>query len=333
MDQMTQTLKEREIGEFNIYKKPKRERWLQLRGTCITSTEIGSAANMPKYGMSRFSIYHSKRGTLPDQFIPTERTEMGKFVENGIAKYAGIKLGARVLRLADFMIRGCLGASFDYEIVDAKHELDGWLVEVKNVDQWIFRDQWGKDDFGHPAPPEHITCQVQAQLEVARRPGCVLAVAVGGNDLKLVKIARDEHFGAGLSQVAFNLWRDIIIGKEPEPIDVDAKNVPLVYMDVDPKRVLDARKNRALSRQIQDWYDLKAESEKVESKMNTLKAHVLIEIGDAKKVQVMGGLELDSGVNKDGKDITITQAMADELVGTVKKGRKGYRRFNVKKRK
>ena len=325
---MTQ-LRERDPGAFQVYKKPKRERWLELRKTCITSTEVGPAAGMSKYGMTRFSIYHSKRGTLPDQFVPNERSDMGKFLENGIAKYAAKKIDARALRLADFMIRGCLGASFDYEIADEKHELDGWLMEVKNVDQWIFRDTWDKDNFGNAIPPDHITCQVQAQLEVAGRPGCVLAVAVGNNTLQLIKIARDHTFGQGLSEIARNLWGDIVAGKEPSPIDVDASNVPLVYNEADEKKTLDARKDPILSHKLATWCELKGQMEALKSRQNAIKAEVLVEIGDTKSVKGMDGYTLDAGVNKDGKDTVITQ----DMVGDIKPGRKGYRRFNIKKKK
>ena len=321
-------LESREEGKLHVYKKPKRERWLELRNTCITSTEVGSAAGMSKYGMTRWSIYHTKRGTLPDQFKPNDRSEMGKFLENGIARFAAQKMGVRVLRLPDFMIRGSLGASFDYEIHKPDTALDGWLVECKNVDQWIFRDQWAADDHGNPIPPDHITCQIQAQLETARRPGCVLAAAVGGNDLKLIKIARDKAFGESLSSVASNLWADICIGKEPDPVAVDADNVPLVYSDVDDENTIDARNDATLSHKIASWYALKAKGEGVKAEQNELKAQILLEIVDARRVVCMDGYTLDAGFTKDGKDSVITQ----DMVGDVKKGRKGFRRFGVKQK-
>ena len=47
--------------ELRVFKRPKRERWLELRRQCVTSTEMAPVAGIPKYGNTRYSIYHQRR--------------------------------------------------------------------------------------------------------------------------------------------------------------------------------------------------------------------------------------------------------------------------------
>lgn len=315
--------------EFQIWKSPKRERWLELRKQFITSTEIAPVSGITKYGNTRFSIYHAKRGTLEDSFVPNVRSELGKHFEHGISKAAADELGARVVRLADFMGRGRLGASFDYEVSEEGHEFDQWLVECKNVDGLIFRDQWDKDEHGRIVPPEHIILQTQAQLEVSGRPGSFLAVAVGGSDFKLLKIARDHEMGAALRKIANDFWFEIAMGNEPEVIAEDAKNAIRLYKYADPDHVWDATEDAELSFKIATYQGLKLRAKEAEAEADALKAQVLVEIKEASKVFCMDGYTLDAGITKAslGKEITL------DMVGDRIGARKEFRRFTVRKKK
>jgi predicted phage-related endonuclease len=321
-------------GEYKEWIAPKRARWLELREDCITSTEIAPVAGISKYGNNRFSIYHTKRGELEDSFVPNQRSEIGLDIENAIAKMTARKLGVHVMRYADFANRDKLGASFDYEI---DHRIDDegdpeyheWLVEIKNVDYWIFSDQWGKDSQGRYTPPEHIILQTQAQLEVSRRPGCLLSVLVGGNDLKLIPIARDVEFGAALRKIANEFWVDIEEGNEPEVIAEDAKNALALYSYADPSHVLDATEDDVLSHKIASYKELKEKAKAIEAEANALKAQVVVEIGDASKIFCMDGYTLDAGITKGNPGREITQEQVGDIVGA----RKEFRRFTVRIKK
>lgn len=320
-------------GFYQEWKRPKRERWLKIRNDFITSTEIAPVSGISKYGNTRFSIYHTKRGDLADSFVANQRSEVGQEVESAIARLVANRLGVHVLRYADFAARDCLGASFDYEV---EHRIDDagdpeiheWLVEIKNVDYMIFRDQWGKDDYGNHIPPEHIILQTQAQLEVSRRPGTILAALVGGNDLKIVKIARDAEFGAALRKIANEFWDDIKNGVVPEVVAEDAANAARLYSYADPSQVLDATGDDELSHKIASYKTLKEKAKSVTGEANTIKAQILVEIGDVSKVFGMDGYTLDAGVTKAsiGKEITL------EMVGEVIGARKEFRRFTVRKK-
>lgn len=315
--------------ELKIYKRPQRARWLELRTKCVSSTEMAPIAGMPKYGMTRFSIYHMKRGTLEDDFEGNDRTEVGQMLENGIAKITASRIGARVVRLADYYVSGTMGSSFDYEVDDLKHELHDWLVEIKNVDYMIFRDQWGEDENGNPEPPEHIAIQVQHELEVSERPGAILAVLVGGNDLKLIRIARDETFGASLRIIANKFWRDVQEGNEPEVEADDAQHVAKLFSDVDPDHHHDATTDYELTKMLGDYKTLGGQIDELKAQRNTIKARVLQDIGDASKVFGGDGYTLDAGYTKGSDPKIIDESMLGEEFG----GRKGFRRFTVRRKK
>lgn len=314
-------------GDLKVYKAPKRERWLQLRKECVTSTEMAPVSGIPKYGKTRWSIYHEKLGELEDTFDPTERTEVGSILEQSIAKLVGERLGCRVLRLRDFMMRGKLGASFDYHVVDPNSEYDGWLVEIKNVDRMIYREDWSEDVHKRPIAPDHISVQVQTQLEVARRPGTILAALVGGNDLKLGFIARDVEMGAALRSIATQFWVDIDEGNVPEVVPDDAANVPLVYATADPDNQITADPD--LCDDLREYKKLGEEMDELKARRNTLKARVLEQIGDASKVYGSDGYTLDAGVTAGSTGKEITEDMVGQTIGA----RKSFRRFTVRVRK
>lgn len=316
-------------SDLQVWKAPKRDRWLALRNECITSTEMAPVAGIPKYGNTRFSIYHVKRGELEDAFVPSERSDIGLDIEHAIAKMTKRKIDARVLKLADFMRRESLGASFDYQVVEPEHELNQWLVEIKNVDYLIFKDQWEKDSEGRFVPPEHITVQVQAQLEVSRRPGCLLSVLVGGNDLHLIKIARDAEFGAALRQIANEFWADIEAGNVPDVVADDAANAARLYSFADPSKIIDASQDFELSHQIASYKALKEKAKSVEAEAATIKAQVLVSINDVAKVFGSDGYTLDAGITK----ATAGKIVTPDMVGTILGARKEFRRFTVRKNK
>jgi len=320
-------------GIYQEWIRPKRERWLKIRNDFITSTEIAPVSGISKYGNTRFSIYHTKRGELEDSFVANQRSEVGEEVESAIARLVAKKLGVHVLRYADFAARDCLGASFDYEIDhriddEGDPELHEWLVEIKNVDYMIFRDQWDKDEHRNVIPPEHITIQTQAQLEVSRRPGTILAALVGGNDLKIVKIARDAEFGAALRKIANEFWDDIKNGVVPEVVAEDAANAARLYSYADPSQVLDATGDDELSHKIASYKNLKEKEKSVKAEANTIKAQILVEIGEVSKVFGMDGYTLDAGVTKESLGKEITLEMVGERIGA----RKEFRRFTVRKK-
>lgn len=314
------------MTEPTIYKRPKRERWLELRKAVTTSTEMAPVAGIPKYGNTKFSIWHEKSGLHESTFDGNERTEIGQAIENAIAKLAGERIGARVIRLPDFYVDGTMGSSFDYEVDDESSEWHGWLVECKNVDGMIFRDQWEKVGQTYE-PPEHITIQTQHQLEVSKRPGTIIAVLVGGSKLELIFLHRDEAFGQNLRVISDAFWDTVADGIRPDPIAEDADVIPDIYSRGGGD-IYDATEDEAMSAEIEAYFVAKKTAKQYENRAKEIKANLLLSIGDASKVFAQG-YTIDAGETKENPGKEITQ----EDVGTIVGKRAGFRRFTVKQRR
>lgn len=312
-----------EDTDLTIHRAPKRERWLALRRGVISSTQMAAIAGIHKYGQTRWSIYQEKVGAMEDPFVETERTEVGRFLERSIAQLVAERINARVLRLPDFLVRGKMGASFDYVVADESHERHGWLVEIKNVDRLIYKDQWIDG-----VAPEHIQIQVQSQLEVSRREGCILATLVGGNELILTEIARDRVFGAALRQIADQFWADVEARVEPDVTADDAEALMRFYT-VSGESVLDASHNADLTDQAMRYFELGNEIKIREEERQRIKAGLVQEAQDRAKIVCAAGYTVDLGWTKASEGTLITPDMVGQTIG----GRAGYRRFVVRKKK
>jgi len=309
------------------YKRPNRDRWLELRKTCVPSTELAPICGIPTYGNTRFGLWHQHAGLSEDTFEGNERTDAGLALEPAIAKLVAKRIDARVMRLPHFFVRGSMGCSCDYEITDG--DLAEWLCEIKNVDGFVFRDDWTEDDEGRVVAPEHIEIQVQGELEVTRRPGCLLAALVGGNSLKFVKIWRKPEFGASLRTIADQFLRAVKEGVRPDPTGDDASLVAQLYTDVDPDHTWDATSDEQMSFALAEYHAIGSRIKADEERRGEIKANMLLEIGDASKVFGMDGYRLDAGYTKGKAPSQITEDMVGQEIG----GRRGFRRFVVRRPK
>lgn len=315
-----------ELPESRTWTNPKRLRWLELRKKCLTTTEMCGVVGLPKYGMTKFKIYHLKRDLLEDDFIATHRVKAGLFLEPAIARWASEELGLRLLRHKDFQIRGCMGASYDYKVTfDPLAGMDvgdyyNWLVEFKNVDGIIYRQQWGENG---DEIPHQIEVQIQSQLYVSQRPGCILAVLVGGNDLKFFYLHRDDAFGESLADIAAIFWAQIQAEIVPPHDAEDLGVITRLYRYSDPESTLDATEDLELARTLSLYDENRSMVKHGQEEMKRIKGEVLLRIGDKSRVFAADGWNLNSGHTKDNAGKVVTQ----EMVGTTIGARKGHRQF------
>jgi len=308
------------LPECKTWIRPKRLAWLNLRKTCLTSTEMCGVAGLPKYGMTRFKIYHLKKNLVEDDFVRTDRVKAGTYLEQAVAKWASEELGMNLKRHADFQIRGHMGASYDYKINSDGGKYSHWLVEFKNVDGIIFKQQWGADG---DEIPHQIEIQIQSQLYVSQRPGCILAVLVGGNNLRFFFIERDEGFCRALAEIADLFWDQIQAGIVPENIAEDVDVITQLYRYSDPESTLDATEDLDLTNLLSQYDSHRSMKKHAVDEMQRLKGEVLLLIGDKHRVFAADGWKLIAGHTKDNPGKAITQKM----VGTIQGARSGHRQF------
>lgn len=285
---------QREILHFNDERT-----WLTARAIDITSTE---SASLFGYGRETpFELACRKDGKTESRFKPSERTEIGKEIENAIAARAARLFGVQIRHKSEYMRvhEWRMGASFDYEITGiASYVVDDnrlrltfgsmgpGLMEVKNVDKWVYTNEWCAGDA--PEAPPHIEIQLQHQLEVSERHWGVIVAFVGGNHIEIILRLRDQRVGLSIRKKIQSFWADLADEKYPPvslPEDIDV--LKQLYSHAEPGKVLDATGDKAPSGLL-GWmaeYLAASKDEKLaQDRKQTSQGRILELIGDHEKV-------------------------------------------------
>lgn len=306
--------------------------WLKARAIDVTSTEVASL-----FGHGRetaFELACRKDGKTESKFESTERTEIGKEIEWAIAQRAARLFGVSVRHKNEYMrIHSArMGASFDYEItgvtdyiVDdnrlrrAFGAMGPGLLEVKNVDSLIFKNQWTFNHEGEAdEAPIHIELQLQAQLEVSTLSWGVIVAFVGGNRVEIILRLRDEKIGFVIRSKVERFWKNLAKGEYPPvslPEDLDILKVLNGYAE--PGKIMDARGNEEIGSLLAAYIKAHDDETRAKYKKETAQGKLLQLIGNAERV-VADNATLSCGMIGPC-DISYT--------------RKGYRNFKVTQRK
>lgn len=288
----------------HIFNPATREDWLALRKQDVTSTEVSALFNESKY-MTAYELACLKAGDIEDQFQPNERSTWGQDLEATIAKIVARRYGVRVRKKNEYMrlpdVRA--GASFDFEIhgrtrLKDASSIDNYdlrvafikhgpgLLEIKNVDSLIFKNEW--EVGAEPEAPPHIEIQLQQQLMVSGLKWGAIAAFVGGNKLYLIIRYADEGVHLAMQKRIANFWVDLTNGVYP-PISMpdDAWVIKKIYSHAEPGKLLDARGDKAPEGMLDliSRYEQCARIEKkIKDRKSTAQAQLLRMIGDHERV-------------------------------------------------
>lgn len=258
--------------------------WLLLRTQDITSTEVPALFGLSPYA-TQFELWHQKKNkevvSIPDNDRLLWGKRLQEVIARGVADDEGWDIRPRMEygRIPSLRI----GSSFDYEARSTlSHE--PFLLEIKNVDSLISRDNWTKTEFGIEAPA-HIELQVQHQMLVAGIRKAVIGALVGGNRVMLLHREYDPDVGAGIIAACADFWRSIDANEPPAPdFRRDAEAIRKIYNYAEPGKLFDATGNAQIDGILRRYYD----AQRIESNAKLDKAEASAElltlIGDAEKV-------------------------------------------------
>lgn len=277
-----------------------RAAWLTERFNDVTSTEVSALFGLS----SRCTAYELaclKAKLIEDTFTGSERTDWGTHLESYIASRISTVYGVTVKQKKDYMrlVEARMGASFDFEITGVTDDeiednrlrqafgsYGPGLLEIKNVDYFVFKSDWTVGN--EPEAPPHIEVQLQAQLEVSGYSWGCIAALVGGNRLEIILRLRDEAVGKALRNKVAKFWDDLE-NKVFPPITLpeDADIIRQLYNYAEPGKIIDARGDAAPPDLIR-WMTSYQEAHKAETaakdRKSTAQAQILQLIGDAEKV-------------------------------------------------
>jgi len=309
------------------------DHWREMRARDVTSTESATLFGLGKYS-TELELFHRKASgeiIIIDDHV---RMLCGRELESGIANIFGSILECQVkpFKLYARDPDDRMGGSFDFEILDGKYA--GWLLEIKNVDRYIYLNEWEDDE-----APDHIEVQVQHQLELTQRPGAIIGALVGGNDPKFIVRERNAKMGAAIRNRIRKFWTDIETNNPPEPDFAKDADFIISLHQLAGKEVLALEPDDPRAALLSQFAELKAHEKDIGEKAKAAKAEILTLIGDdvGKVVcdyitpapkHTKERLSLSCGRTKDTAPTLIT----DEMIGTEIGGRKGYRMFTLRRK-
>lgn len=218
----------------------KESTWLKLRDGDITATAAAALFGVSPY-MTPFDLYHRLARNVEVVFEESERMRWGKRLQDAIAEGICQDNGWEIVDAHPFLYARSrlypgLGASPDFVIRDRNRTSLGLgLLEIKNVDKFIAKDEWEPDE-----APVHIEFQIQQQLEVCGLEWGAIGGLVGGNETKVYRRERDHDVGRAIGE-ASNAMFARVAAKEPPAPDylADANTIRALYRFAEPGKSRD----------------------------------------------------------------------------------------------
>jgi putative phage-type endonuclease len=302
------------VKEFPITNK---QDWLENRLLDVTSTEVSCLFDANPF-KTKLDLYYEKKDKVI-QNIDSPRMAWGRRLEDSIARGFAEEQNVEVkpydVYLSDQSRR--MGSSFDYKIL-GKEEA---LLEIKNVDRYVFHDKWDENSEGVIAP-SYIEMQLQYQLHLANIDLGYIVALVGGNEMKILKRKRFPEIGKEFETKVKEFWERVKSGTPPD-IDYERDSNYLIknlYNQADPSLFLQA--DEEMDKLVDDYHAINKEYVSLGKTKDAIKAQILEKsIGASKIISKYG--TINCGMTKGSQGKYITQ----DMVGTYINPKKGFRQF------
>lgn len=292
-----------ELTRLSFFPKD-RDEWLALRKLDVTSTEVSALFNMSKY-MTAYELGLVKAGDIEDQFQENERSTWGNALEASIAQRVSEVYGVTIRKKSEYMRipQFRMGASFDFEItgIDPDWTMNKYgnsilrgmvaahgnaLLEIKNVDSIIFKNEWHVGE--EPEAPPHIEIQLQQQQGVSGLTWGVIAALEGGNKLHLIPRFADTDVFIRMAYRVQDFWEKLDKGIYPSPTHPDDNwIIKKLHSFADPGKLLDATGDKApegMLDLIRRYEQCARIEKKIKDRRETAQAKLLQMIGPHEKV-------------------------------------------------
>jgi putative phage-type endonuclease len=302
------------VKEFPITNK---QDWLENRLLDVTSTEVSCLFDANPF-KTKLDLYYEKKDKVI-QNIDSPRMAWGRRLEDSIARGFAEEQNVEVkpydVYLSDSKKR--MGSSFDYKILGDEEA----LLEIKNVDRYVFHDKWDENSEGVIAP-SYIEMQLQYQLHLANIDLGYIVALVGGNEMKILKRKRFPEIGKEFETKVKEFWERVKSGTPPD-IDYERDSNYLIknlYNQADPSLFLQA--DEEMDKLVDDYHAINKEYVSLGKTKDAIKAQILEKsIGASKIISKYG--TINCGMTKGSQGKYITQ----DMVGTYINPKKGFRQF------
>jgi putative phage-type endonuclease len=305
-----------------------REQWLTVRKGGIGSSDAASAVGLNPY-CSQLELWLNKTGRdagLPKVDPKDQTTPMywGTLLESIVAAHYTMRTGHKVRRINAVLqhpTEPWMLANLDREVIGTP---EVQILECKTAG--INGARLWKEGV-----PEYIQLQVMHQLAVTGKQTADVAVLIGGQDLQIHRIERDDTMIARLMALERQFWRYVETDTAPPADGSDSADVALRCLyPQDSGSILDLSQDLEMSAAFSD---LLAVREVLTSNVlleAQLKQRIQQRMGDATKVVFETG-DVTWKRSKDGAGLDVATLLKDqpELLQRYALVKPGSRRFLV----
>lgn len=292
----------------------------ELHQQFFTVSRLGSL-----YGdgfTTRWQEYNFLRGSLPLPVIDGEILERGQRMQAIARPWIKERKGWEVRNTSlcyPHSVIQRFAASPDL-IINAEDKIGEGVGEVKIVNDMAWQNEWSQGE----DIPLRVELQLQGQMSCNGASwGAIIAIVVGTFKFQLHIFEREAR-AKTINKIEVDVadfLQAVEEGKEP-PVDFtqDGDAIANLYSSSNPLKMLDLTSSNRLPGLCALDIQLRAIQSAIEKERKAIKAEVLFAAQDADKV-ICGDYKINTGTVKGSPDKTI----AAEDVGTIVKGRSGYR--------
>lgn len=289
----------------------------EFRASHVGASEVAALFDASPW-LTRFELWHRKAGAIatPD-FAGDERMRWGVLLEPIIIREACERYGWEPVETPKRLSNGRgLGGHPDKFVRTGEGKII--CVEGKAVD-WLQFKKWGDE------PQLHYLLQPQTYCGLAGIDGTAIVALVGGNKLEKWEGEFRPRLYAEIERRVIEFWQSVR-ANDPPPPDFARDGDTLTQLLGEPtEEVIDLRHDNAADDLACEWLMAKQAMKAAEQRVEEAKNALLMKIGSA-GFAMLPNHRISATQTKRSPDKEITA----EMVGTIIKGRKGYRRFEIK---
>ncbi len=268
--------------------------------------------------LTEYELYHQKLGNIakPD-FGGNERIEAGIRMEPVIVEWAADKWGYQAIGGGGRLSNGLGLAGHPDRLASDPKKPGVGVLEVKTAD-WLVAKKWGDE------PPTHYLLQLTAYMGLVGAEWGDVIVLVGGNELRRYRYDFRPALYAEIVKRVEAFWQRVRGNNAPAPdFSRDGDAIAQVYADATDETV-DLTDNGRAGILAAQYLHAKVDRDKADAVMEASKAELLTLIGNA-SLALLDGFQIRANRTKDTPD-----RVAEP--GEIIKGRRGYRRFDLKEK-
>lgn len=292
-----------------------------FRSRHIGAAEVAALFDASPW-LTRYELYHRKRGTIAtpdfnaviDGTPENERIYCGVKLEPVIIEMACERWGYERVPTPAHLTNGAgLGGHPDQLVVCP--DRGPGLLEVKTAD-WLVAKGWGDE------PPANYLLQVQTYMGLAHVAWGDVIVLVGGNELRRYQYDFRPKLWAEIEKRVGAFWQDVSNGNEPAVDYARDRGTMTEVLGTPTEELADLRDNLDAEQEAIDFLAAKARRDEADHVMEVARTRLLERVGTA-GTALLPGHRIGCAMTKGSVD---REAKAGEII----KGRKGYRRFDLK---